>query len=137
MAATDWRELSHYEPLPHGREYQRDNTTGDRGWLVRRDSKTWVRLDRAGQEILRPFREATWTAEIDHRPLTKFQLAHVTFEADKALCKALGLADLGRRDWLSMTDEKRIAWMTNGPGVDPKRRALYDSIVETLGKMTE
>jgi hypothetical protein len=138
LAATDWKELKHYEPLPHNREKYRDKDSGDLGYLVRRDGKTWIKLDRVGQEILRPFRDGKWTAEVEHRPLTRYHAGCVTFEADKALCRALGVADLGRRDWLSLTDDKRNDWIENGPGPrDPKRLELYEGIRSILDKMTE
>ncbi len=121
-----------WDPLPHERAFHRHSTTGDLGWLVRREGKDCIRLDRPAQEIVRPFRPDEWIVEREHRPLTKYQLAQVAFEADKKLCFFLGHHDLSRREWLALKDEPRIAFTNNGPGGKGPRQQLFNAIMSVL-----
>lgn len=123
---------AHWDPADHERLFYRHVTTGDLGWLVRREGHDCIRLDRPAQEITRLYKEVEWIPEREHRPLTKLQLVQIAFEADKRLCFFLGKHDLARREWLSMKDEQRIAWSENGPGPGGGRPELFRAILKTL-----
>lgn len=120
------------------RIYYRNTTTGERGWLVERDSKQYMQLNRPAEEILLPYRPAEWVPERDTRPLTRQQCAQVAFEADKMLCLFLGLHREAKRQWLSLTDEDRIAWCKHGPvgtasyARDLLRALIYDTVMGEL-----
>lgn len=122
----------HWDPADHERTFYRHATTGDLGWMVRREGRDCIRLDRPAQEISRPYRESEWIAEREHRPLTKLQLVQIAFEADKRLCFFLGKHDLARREWLSMKDEQRIAWADKGPPAGGGRPELFAAILKVL-----
>lgn len=122
----------HFDPPDHERVFYRHITTGDLGWLVRRDGKDCIRFDRPSQEIVKLFKESEWILEREHRPLTRLQLCQVAFEADKRLCFFLGKHDLARRDWLMLKDEDRIAWSQRGPGPGTGRRELFQAVMSVL-----
>ena len=123
------------DPAPDDRIYYRHVREGQRGFMVERDGKQLIKLDRPNEEILRPFREHEWMLDREARPLNKHQIGKVSFEADKALCEALGEYDGSKRDWLSLTDEKRIRWIERGPPPGP-RKELYNAICKVTRKYT-
>lgn len=128
---------AHYEPHVDEKQWFRSASTGERGWLVRREGTTYLRLDRPSQELLRPYREWDWIAEVEHRPLTALQVAEVCFAADRALCKVLAMHDLARQEWLSLTDRKRSEFVANGPGGEPRRRTAYLALKAKLEEIRE
>lgn len=125
----------HYDPPDHERVFYRHTTTGDLGWMVRREGKDHIRLDRPSHEIVRLFKPADWIEEREHRPLTRLQLTQIAFEADKKLCFFLGKHDLARREWLNLKDEDRIAWSQHGPGSGGGRRELFDAVMSSLARL--
>lgn len=97
-----------------------------------------LRLDRPNEEILRPLKgNAEWILDRDHRPLTKYQVAQICFEADRKLCFALGLHDNARKEWIGLTDNQRIAWMETGPQTPPIRGNVYKAIRKELAPIME
>lgn len=115
------------------RKYYRSSQDGEKGYLVDKDGQQWVRLNRPNEELLRPWNNgAHWIPEVEHRPLSPAQLAMVCFEADKALCRALGLHEQTRKEWPSLTDVQRIAWMAVGPTRHPARATLWKAINHVL-----
>lgn len=119
-----------WDPLPAERQYYRSAETGDLGWLVRRDGKDRVRLDRPLQEIVRPFEEGKWVEEREWKPFSRTQVSKLQFETDKLVCSMLGLHKEGKRDWLSLKDEERIAWMKQGPGPGNLRADVYKALAK-------
>lgn len=120
-------------PQRHERQYFRHATTGDLGWLVEEDGKAYIRLDRpGGDEQLRPFRKLDWLPEHEHRPLSRAAIAHVAFDADRALAKALGLHDTVRKSWHDLSDGERTKWVENGPASPAVRKALRAAILAAL-----
>lgn len=122
----------HWDPADHEKIYYRHTTTGDLGWLVRREGRDCIRFDRPSHEMVRVFKEDEWIAEREHRPLTKYQLTQIAFEADKKLCFFLGLHSEARRDWLSLRDEDRIRWAEKGPPPRGGRRELWQAVMASL-----
>ena len=43
----------------------------------------------------------------------------------------------GEQDWLSLKEQKRIAWMSDGPETGNVRDDLYDAIMGTLRPLTD
>jgi hypothetical protein len=107
--------------------YYRHVREGQRGYRVQRDGKDLIKLDRPSEDIVVPFREHEWMLDRESRPLNAQQVARASFEADKAICEAMGLHLESRRDWRNMTDEQRIKWITQGPAAG-LRRQVYDAI---------
>lgn len=115
-----------WDPPAHRRKYVRSTRTGDLGYFVRRDGKDCIRLDRPSEEIVKAYTgQQDWVDEQAARPISDHQMGRVCFEADRALCLALGLHGDARREWISLTDAQRIHWMKEGPDDHPRRRALY------------
>lgn len=122
----------HWDPAEHERTYYSHMTTGDLGWMVRREGRDCIRLDRPAQEIVRVYKEDEWRPEREHRQLNRYQLVQIAFEADKKLCFFLGKHEVARKEWLSMRDEQRITWAQNGPGAGSGRPELFQAIMKCL-----
>lgn len=118
-----------WEPARSERTWLRSANSGELGWLVKRSGRRMVRLDRNPQvEELRAYHEGEWFPEEVQRPLLPLHVESIAFEADKALCSALGMHLEARRDWRKMTEAQRQEWAANGPKRHPARLALYSSI---------
>lgn len=124
-----------WDPEPHERLYYRHAVTGDRGWLVRRDGKDVIRMDRPHEE-LRTFREHEWKRDTETRPLTVYQVGQIAFAADRALAAALGNHQVARKGWMDITDDQRRQWVMAGPLEEP-RKTLRDGIIELLRPLME
>ena len=94
-----------------------------------------IRLDRPTQLIERVYRPNDWIPEDEPRPLRQMHVAHIAFEADRHLCRYLGLIDESRVDWTLLRDEDRIKFAENGPPHGPKdvRVRLWHALREVLG----
>jgi hypothetical protein len=88
---------------------------------------------------LRAWVPGNWTPEVVRRELSKFAIARVAFEADKALCKELGLHGVARRIWDKLTDAQRQAFVKDGPVGQHagRRRIVYLAIVMGIEKGNE
>lgn len=128
-----------WEPAPKERQFVRHVDTGELGYLVRRQGQQKVRLHNEGQEILRAWVPGNWTPEVVRRELSKFAIARVAFEADKALCKELGLHGVARRIWDKLTEAQRMAFVKDGPtgAMSSRRRIVYLAITMGIEKGNE
>lgn len=124
-----------WDPSPAERTYYRRKTDHQLGWMVRREGKDCIRLDRAAQDLIEKL-DGKWELHENRRPLGIGNLAQICFEADKALCRFLGMQKEARANWVDLSDDMRIAWMRKGPVRDPLRRALYVAIKAALGDFT-
>lgn len=122
----------HWDPKPNERQYYRSTDTGDLGWLVRREGKDRIRLDRANQEIIRPFDDGKWIEDREWRPFSRTQVSKLLFEIDRQMCLLLGLHKEAKRDWLSLKDADRIEWMKSGPGPGNLRAKVYEAVLAEL-----
>lgn len=122
----------HWDPPQTERQYYRSSDTGDLGWLVRRDGKDRIRLDRPMQEIVKPFDEGKWVEEREWKPFSRTQVQKLLFELDKQMCFLLSLYKEAKKDWLSLKDEERIEWMKNGPGPGNLRAEVYKAVFKIL-----
>src|SRR6476646_6409785 len=125
--AADWDP-----PSPAHRELYRSAQTGELGYLVRRGGLSMMRLDNPRQEVLRRYAPGEWLAEVVQRPLAAIHAARVAFEADRALCRELGLHAHAKREWGKLRDGERQMYMTNGPRTPPARVALYASVMAAM-----
>jgi hypothetical protein len=120
------------EPENHQRVWYRHRRNGNRGYMVRRDGRECIKLDRPAEDITKPYQQGEWIQEADRRPMTEATMAQVALAADRQLCLFLGEHELSRKDWHSMSDDERIGWMQEGPD-DPEIRAvIYEVIMEVL-----
>lgn len=127
-----------WDPNPGKRVYYAHRQTGDYGWLVRREGKDCVKLDRPGVDEIRSFENPSdWIPKDDPKPLQPAHLAQVAFAADKQLCLILGgeLRSFSKKDWLDLSQEQRRAWIEKGPKNHPDRKALYEAITKALGHL--
>jgi hypothetical protein len=121
-----------WDPAPQEREWYRESTTGELGYLVRRDGIDKVRMNRPDEEIIRPFRIGEWVPENERRPMTISQVAEICFIADRRLItytESPGLA----KTWHDLSDEVKIQWMETGPKKGAMRIALYGAIKTAMG----
>ncbi len=121
------------DPPPAKRVYYRHLETGDRGFLVERDGLPAIRWDRAMSSDT-THQLDRWKKEVDEAPLfSAHQIAMIAFDADKAVCRALGQVDIAKRLWVDLTEKQRRDWMTDGPKakVGP-RRDVYEALVKVL-----
>lgn len=118
-------------------EYYRKKGSGDRGFLVRyKDGSLHMRLDRPSQEVDIPYRQGDWELEATVRQFNRFQVARLTYELDRELCKMLGQFGNVGREWLSMRDEDRIFWRDAGPQTHGIRQEVYDAIMAAMAPYT-
>ena len=118
------------------REYYRSKTTGDLGYLVERDGKQWLKLDRSGPEVLKEFSEHSWQREEHRAPLNRQQVGKLPREFDQLLCRALGQGQEAKKDWLAMQMEEQTEWMEFGPEDGAIRDALFDAVQGVLTEYT-
>ena len=135
------RDAAYWDPKPTERIWFSHARTGDRAYLVKRQDKEMVKLDRPGtgqpeEMLLRPL-DSSWKEDLEHRPINMSQLARVAYAADQELCKAIGERTY-LKDWLSLRDEEMHRWMSGiGPGKPPARAELYKSIWGTLKELAK
>jgi hypothetical protein len=92
-----------------------------------------IRMDRGESvEELRVPNDRDWIPKDDVRPITRAELARIAFAADHQYCIAMGLHDLAKKDWLSLSDQNRRIWIEKGPKEPPTRRLLYLAITRVL-----
>lgn len=121
-----------WDPEPWQRIYVRHARTSDLGYLVRRDGRDVVRLDRVNQEVVQDYDPHTWTTESSYRPVSHVQVVQIAFVADQLLLKALGEHQKARKSWHELSERQRKAWLEGGPTDPPKRAELYRVITECL-----
>lgn len=122
-----------YEPKASERAWHRDASTGDRGFLVKRNGRAYIKLDRPMQEILKPYQVGNWIPDLETRPMTRGQLGQIAFEADRKLCFFIGEHDRSKRSWLDLSDEQRIEWNKHGPKGEI-RGGLWAAIMGNLAR---
>ena len=133
LEAVDIGEALDWDPLPNDRIWFRNRKTGDRGYKVRRDGVEMIRLDRGSQEII--LKMAEFDPDHERRPINRGQLAIVAFEADRALCRALGKHKQAAKQWPSLSEEERRTWLTTGPTSSLIRKQLFKSINDLLSSL--
>lgn len=100
--------------------------------MVRREGKDMIRLDREMEEILHPMDMGIWKADQQVHPINQHQLAQIAFMADRELCRVTGRTIEAKKDWLSLREQERVAWLQHGPDTGDIRDDLYDAIIGTL-----
>lgn len=119
-------------PSPAARQLVRSAQTGELGYLVRRGGASMVKLDNPNQEILRRYTPADWLAEDTQRPLALIHVARYAFEADKLLCRDLGMVQHSLRSWDKLREGERQMFLKEGPKKPPARAVLYRSIMTAM-----
>ena len=117
-----------WEPSEQERTWYRHALTADRGYLCRRNGREMIRFDRPNDpHALEPYDAGKWNIDREHRPLQVLQTTLVAYAADQALCRALGLHEK-QREWISMSEKMRIAWIKHGPKKPAIRGELYAAV---------
>lgn len=81
---------------------------------------------------MEPGEGGEWRLDQQVHPINSYQLAQVAFEADRMLCRVTGRTLEGKKEWLSLKEQERVAWLQNGPDTGDIRDDLHDAIVGTL-----
>ena len=118
--------IGNHEPRAEDREFYTHRTTGDRGYKVIRDGQEHIKLDRVGQDIVQRYSPAHWDKEETVFRLNDQEVGRICFEADRALCRPLGLLGEARREWRALTERERNVWMHVGP-THAVRRAFWEA----------
>lgn len=127
-----------YDPEPRARIWFREALSGQLGYFVKKDGVPKIKLDRPGCNILRPYNKRNWIPCDDKRELTDYHVGEITFEADRVLCKILGMYPESRRVWLNLKDNDRQKWIEDGPDDgEVLRRILYTAIKRTVLNIDE
>lgn len=131
MSEGDW------DPPDHEKLWVRHHLTGDRGYLVKRGGKDKVRMDRGPAEEIRDYRPNDWNLVDPPARMSLIQACKVSYEADRELCKFIGLHQQSRKEWLNLSEEHRIIWMKEGPESPPLRAEMYAAIMGVLRRYAE
>jgi len=125
-----------WDPKPDERTYYRSREDGQRGYLVRRDGKDMIRLDRPMQEILEKLEgNPKWSLDAEVHPLNPHQAAKVAYQADQALAHVLGDYS-NKQEWIDLSDKERIRFMKDGPKAKGFRAKFYAGVMELLSELT-
>lgn len=125
-----------WDPEEGEETWYRHHQTADRGFLCKRAGREMIRYDRPNDPTaIVPFDPLKWVVDKEHRPLTSMACAQVAQAADSVLCRALGLYDKAGKEWLSLGEKTRLAWMRQGPKNPAIRRKLYIAIRAVLADL--
>lgn len=122
-----------WDPAPQEREWFRQSSSGNLGWLVRREGTDRIKLDRAGEDIVVPYWQGEWIPENERRPMTIAQIAEICFVADRRLITYTHNPGL-QKNWADLKDEDKIEWMEKGPRKDRMRAKLYRLIMDGMAE---
>lgn len=114
------------------KQWVRNTHTGDRGFLSE-DGKEVI-YDRPNEELRVPYRKELWAVDKHEHPMTRSQKVQVAHAADRVLTRLLGAPMLNNKEWASLTDKQRVAWVKKGPqkGI---RKDLYEAIMGALEQL--
>lgn len=103
---------------------------GQLGYVIELEGRLWVRLDRRGENRLLPYHEQQWTPDKEP-PITPIQAARICHDADRAWRLVHG--EYGLKEWASLREPERLAWLKGPPwDADPRRMKLYGSVLAGL-----
>lgn len=109
--------------------------TSDKGFLVQVDGEDFIQYDRGNHVERVKYNPSQWKPADDERPLTAFQIGHLAYQFDLAVCKIAGVGPRERKEWLALKDHERSAWTANGPPKgDLMRRMVFES-AQAFGKV--
>lgn len=129
LSRVDW------EPKARERTWYRHAVTADKGFLCRVKGRTMIRYDRPNDPTaIVPYESGEWNIDREHRPMSALQTTLVAYAADQQLCRVLGL-HRKVKDFISLSDKARIAWIHRGPEKPAIRGELYQAVRETLRKL--
>jgi len=128
------------DPKPSERVWFRHRQNGQLGYLIERDGKTKIRLDRASDPYaIRPYNPDEWLPMVTHTRVPRQAVAAIQWAADRALLRALGAHREAGRDWHGLTDAQRVEFMDKGPGKlhGEERRKVWEAIKEATRALVE
>ena len=127
-----------WEPKEEDRSWYSHSISGNRGYLCKRAGREMIRLDRPNDpHQIMPYDPGTWIVDRERRPLTSMASTQIAFAADRMLCRALGMHDKAKKEWMDLREQTRIAWMEQGPQDPEIRRQLYLAIRTVLLSLEE
>jgi hypothetical protein len=126
---TDW------EPKPSERTYYRSRLDGQRAYLVKREGKECLRLDRPSEAIYHAI-NGDWVQDAQQHVANAHQVAKVAFIADRALCPIVGAHTEAKDEWINLKEQDRIKFMQDGPDTGDIRDDLFRAITKTLKELT-
>lgn len=127
--------MRNWDPKPSERTYYRSREDGQRGYLVKRDGKDVVRLDRPMEEIIRPLDK--FDPDRQRGVMSAHAAGKIAFLADRALCSAIGDYQDSKVQWLDLSDKERIRFIKNGPDVGGFRDEFFRGVMGLLKDLTD
>jgi hypothetical protein len=120
---------------PEERVWYAHRTTGERAYLVLRDGREWMHLDRP-TEALRAF-TGDWVRDTEFRPIAIGQLAQVAYVAHQELCRVVGDHGQTQKAWVALSDAERRPWLDGtGPAEPKEARLLFKVIWKVLSTVS-
>lgn len=110
---------------------------------VIRDDGLLGRKTKDGQQVVTDegsterFDPKRWKVVLPPHRREKADLVRIAFEADRELCRLLGLNDKAAKDWQSLSADERSRWILVGPTEPPVRRRLYLATLAALEPLRE
>lgn len=96
------------------------------GFIVEREGRLWVRLDRRELSLV-PYSPAQWQ-EDEEKPLAPIQVARIAYEADRALRAVEG--SYNTKEWSHILEAERIRWLEGPPkDANDSRQRLYKAVL--------
>ena len=124
----------HWDPKPDERKYYRNSVDGQRGWLVQRNGKDCIRVDRPMEDLCVPM--TGWREDRQAHAMSPHAAAKIAYIADQALCAATG-EYFPKKEWIDLSDKERIRFMKDGPDVGGFRDEVYLGIKALLKDLTD
>jgi hypothetical protein len=119
--------LPNIDPPKHERCWFRHSISGDRGWLVKREGRDMIHLDRVADAVVP--KDASWEPDQQKIELTEYQVAQICWDADAKLGYLTGRQK--RKDWYLLTEEERTRFVRDGP-MGELRQRLWLAIKEAI-----
>jgi hypothetical protein len=125
-----------FDPPEAMREYFRHKVTGDKGYLVIRDGEKHIRYDRPYDPTTMKFRESEWVPDSHPEPFSIGQAIQVAFDADRSVCRLLGMHLEARKSWQNLSEKERSRFILHGPEGPQVRKEMFLSIKQILSPLT-
>jgi hypothetical protein len=131
-------ELMDYEPKPQDRVWYESILSGEKGYLFKKEGRTYVNRGEGTQPLL--FRNNEWQPVKPHRPIMQYHVGRIAFMADRGFLHAIGELAKARVGWDDISQEERMRWVHGvGPGKKSEegRQLLYRAILSVMKEYVE
>ncbi len=107
-------EADAIHPPIEERVWYKNHQTQERGYLCSVATVQHLCVNSPGGERFVRVSDS-WSVDRDYRPLSVAALGQALFEADRAICRALGHYSQAKREWYDIKEKEKLHWMKKGP----------------------